>query len=350
MDSKWTAERDAEAVKILTDDNSIYKDRRYYHVREKFELIEVAGVRRVRRKRDQRIMAVVENFTSIIRDMHVASGHKGETKTHKKIMEHYSNITMAAVKAYIANCERCAEKSKKKCTRGVVVRPILSSSLNERGQVDLVDFQSLPDGDFKFILHYKEHLTKFSIFRPLKCKKASEVAKELLNIFLTFGAPHVLQSDNGREFTADIITELASLWPDLILVNGRPRYPQSQGSVERGNCTLKDSLVAWMRDNKTAAWSYGIAFVQWGVNTTYHEAIKMTPYEAVFGQKPRIGLATKVPRQLVENIMTGTLEEDMLEMLLNEDKEDNEDVQVLNTEVSNNSKIFYFFLYFYIIS
>ena len=41
MDSKWTAERDAEAVKILTDDSSVNKDRRYYHVREKFDLIEV---------------------------------------------------------------------------------------------------------------------------------------------------------------------------------------------------------------------------------------------------------------------------------------------------------------------
>jgi len=54
------------------------------------------------------IMAVIENFSSIMRDMHVASGHKGETKTHKQIMEHYSHITMAAVKSYIANCERCA--------------------------------------------------------------------------------------------------------------------------------------------------------------------------------------------------------------------------------------------------
>lgn len=59
----------------------------------------------------------------------------------------------------------------------------------DRGQVDLVDFQSLLDGDFKFILHYKEHLTKYSFFRPLKYKKASEIAMELLNIFLTFGAP-----------------------------------------------------------------------------------------------------------------------------------------------------------------
>ena len=61
------------------------------------------------------------------------------------------------------------------------------------------------------------------------------MAHELLFIFLDFGAPHVLQSDNGREFTAQDITELCSLWPELVLVNGRPRHPQSQGSVERTN-------------------------------------------------------------------------------------------------------------------
>ena len=32
------------------------------------------------------------------------------------------------------------------------------------------------------------------------------LAHELLFIFLDFGAPHVLQSDNGREFTAQVIT------------------------------------------------------------------------------------------------------------------------------------------------
>nr|CAH7741479.1 unnamed protein product [Callosobruchus chinensis] len=67
--------------------------------------------------------------------------------------------------------------------------------------------------------------------RPLICKRAVEVAKELLNIFLDFVAPTVLQSDNGREFTANIIKELGSLWPNLVLENGRPRHPQSQGSV-----------------------------------------------------------------------------------------------------------------------
>ena len=138
MDSQWTEETEAEALRILSDDPTVEKNRRYYHVREKFAVVDVAGIRRVQRKRDQRIMATASHFTEIIRDVHVASGHKGETKTHKKVQEHYSNIPLTAVRAFIASCERCAEKAKKKNARGVVVRPILASSLNERGQVDLI--------------------------------------------------------------------------------------------------------------------------------------------------------------------------------------------------------------------
>jgi hypothetical protein len=106
MNFKWTAERDAEAIKILTDNASINKDRWYYRVREKLNLIEV--VRRVQWKRSSTYYGSNREFHYIIiRDTHAASRHKGETKTHMKIMEHYSNITMAAVKAYIANCGRC---------------------------------------------------------------------------------------------------------------------------------------------------------------------------------------------------------------------------------------------------
>jgi hypothetical protein len=50
----------------------------------------------------------------------------------------------------------------------------------------------------------------------------------------------IFQSDNGREFTANIIKELKDMWPDCTLVHGKPRHPQSQGSVERGNCGRED--------------------------------------------------------------------------------------------------------------
>ena len=72
--------------------------------------------------------------------------------------------------------------------------------------------QSMPDGNFKFIMNYQDHLTKFCVIDSLTSKRAAEVAYKLLsNVFLVFGAPHILQSDNGREFTAAIISELKEL-------------------------------------------------------------------------------------------------------------------------------------------
>jgi hypothetical protein len=48
---------------------------------------------------------------------------------------------------------------------------------------------------YKWVLHYQDHFTKFSILRPLKSKTAAEVAYNLLDIFLILGAPMILQSD-----------------------------------------------------------------------------------------------------------------------------------------------------------
>ncbi|XP_025192476.1 KRAB-A domain-containing protein 2-like [Melanaphis sacchari] len=145
---------------------------------------------------------------------------------------------------------------------------------NERGQVDLVDFQSVPDGKFKWILNYQDHSTKFLSLRSLESKRASEVANNLLSIFLTFGAPKILQNDNGREFVNSIIIELKELWPDCVIVHGRPRHPQSQESIERSNQDIENMLRAWMKDNKTKKWSIELQFVQFQKNSSHHRVIE----------------------------------------------------------------------------
>ena len=57
--------------------------------------------------------------------------------------------------------------------------------MNSRCQVDLIDMQSQPDGPYKHILNYQDHLTKMVVLRPLKSKTA--------DIFCDKGAPRVLQ-------------------------------------------------------------------------------------------------------------------------------------------------------------
>ena len=42
------------------------------------------------------------------------------------------------------------------------------------------------------------------------------------------------------------------------IVFGRPRHPQSQGSVERANGDVQNILGSWMRTNGSLEWTKGI--------------------------------------------------------------------------------------------
>ena len=79
-------------------------------------------------------------------------------------------------------------------------KPIVSLGLMTRMQIDLIDMRSVSFGGFNFIMHAKDHFTKFSWLKALPSKEAKHVAEELRNIFFTFGPPKILQSDNGKEF------------------------------------------------------------------------------------------------------------------------------------------------------
>ncbi|CAF3998763.1 unnamed protein product, partial [Rotaria sp. Silwood1] len=148
-----------------------------------------------------------------IRIAHSNIGHRGIKYTLKEIKKKCANVTEKQVKLFISECNECKiKRAKPKNSSKLVVRPIISNDFNSRGQVDLIDMQSSPDGKFKFILNYQDHFTKFCILRPLKSKTAADVPYNLLDIFTTFRAPAILQSDNGREFVAKVIEELALIW------------------------------------------------------------------------------------------------------------------------------------------
>jgi transposase InsO family protein len=181
-------------------------------------------------------------------------------------------------------------------------------------------------------MHYQDHLTKFSILRPLKSKRAAEVAYQLTDIFLLLGAPHILQSDNGREFTANIITELKLLWPELKLVHGRPRHPQSQGSVERANADIKSMIISWTHENNNTHWSERLRFVQFKTKTrSYHRTIDQSPYSALFGSDLKVGLSSSaIPKEILDTLET---EEDLNALTTTEPPTNRNDTNQTTPEV-----------------
>ena len=80
------------------------------------------------------------------------------------------------------------------------------------------------------------------------------------------------------------------MWPDLVIVLGKPRHPQSQGSVERFSCDMKDMLTAW--HNSTVDWPVGLKFVHFQKNSSHHSGIKRSPFAAVLSSDANIGLSS----------------------------------------------------------
>ena len=89
---------------------------------------------------------------------------------------------------------------------------------------------------------YQHHLTKFVQLGPVTSKRAPEITYQLLDIFSIFGAPSILQSDNGREFVNSVITELSAMWDDLKIAHGKPRHSQSQRNLDIATVKFNYSL------------------------------------------------------------------------------------------------------------
>ncbi|XP_037783555.1 KRAB-A domain-containing protein 2-like [Penaeus monodon] len=115
----------------------------------------------------------------------------------KELQRKYANITTKVLRLFKSLCEECQKKRKRPMAKGVVVCPIFSKEFASRSQVELTDMESMPHSNFKWIMVYQDHLTKFCILHPLQTKRAAEVAFQLVDIFLLIGAPDVLQSGNG---------------------------------------------------------------------------------------------------------------------------------------------------------
>lgn len=162
-----------------------------------FSVIDYGVAKKLIRKGTE--LEVVKNSELFekVHEVHVAGGHCGRDKIQAELSKKFYNISQQVVALYLGTCSTCEEK-RKRPRKGIVSKPILSSDMNSRAQVDLISFESEKDGPFSYILTYQDHLTKFVTLRALKSKRAEEVAYHLLDIFCTFGAPAILQVSNIR--------------------------------------------------------------------------------------------------------------------------------------------------------
>jgi hypothetical protein len=127
-------------------------------------------------------------------------GHRMAKTLHKACAERYGKSSPAwATDMLCKTCPVCISKNTRKKPKAGHT-PIITRGFQARGQIDLIDMQSTPDGEFKYILSYRCHGTKFCLLEALPTKTKKSVAWVLFSVFTMLGPPAILQADNGREF------------------------------------------------------------------------------------------------------------------------------------------------------
>lgn len=207
-------------------------------------------------------------------EIHKSCEHGGRDKM-LYALKNKCYVPKPIVELFVFICDVC-EKKHLNPRKNIVTQPIVSKDFNVRRQVNLIDLQSAPDGDFKWLMTYQDNTTKFLHLRLLHSKRARSCVGTTKNI-LKFGAPYILQSDNGREFSAGIVKELMNMWSKCKIIHGRPRHPQTHSNQD-----MENMLRNWMEDNKSMNWSIGCYFVPWQKNSSFHRIIGRS-YHAFFG-------------------------------------------------------------------
>jgi zinc finger BED domain-containing protein 5/7/8/9 len=256
-------------------------------------------------KEDKIIKSFVhkDEIFAILHDTHLAIGHGGRNRMAKKLNLKYKNITREMIVTYLNLCETCEKKHiVQHNTDLATTKPVLRSELIGRSHVDVIDVDLQEDDPYKFILVYQDHCTKFVQLRPVKSKKAKEIANVLLDIFAIFGAPSILQSANGWEFINEVILELCNLWDMLKIVPGESIQGQNTTAYDSADHSVQHMLTSWLKENDTRQWSKGLPFVQLMKNAAHHAGMNCSPYEAMFGTKLKFGLKSTLPQEALAQI------------------------------------------------
>jgi hypothetical protein len=172
--------------------------------------------------------------------------HKGITTLYKLILKQ-SFIwygLYADVKNYIKNCVICQEMHK-----SIYKKPNIKSIINnypkERYVMDLVSLDKRIDDEYhryKYIFNIIDHFSKYLGFYLIENKTSKEVLYCLKDFIIKHGKCDILQCDNGREFSNNIINNYCTE-KDIKLIHSSPYHPQTNGVVERIRQSVIKSLI-----------------------------------------------------------------------------------------------------------
>ena len=214
------------------------------------------------------------------------AGHLGRGKTAKRILQRFYWPTLFRdVAQYCRSCPEC----QKACSQGVSRVPMIPLPIVgvpfERMAMDIVGPLPRSRAGHRYILVICDYATRYPDAIPLKSIDAEHIAEELVKVFSRVGIPQEILTDQGSNFTSQLLSEIYRLL-HVHPIRTSPYHPQTDGLVERFNKTLKSMLRKASADIGKD-WDKLLPYLLFAYREVPHESTGFSPFELLYGRSVR---------------------------------------------------------------
>ena len=261
---------------------------------------------------DGKILLPNHEIKKCIESFYRSSHGDGAKKLCYAIRESFYGIGEKTIQKYLNEMD-CHRSINPRFDNLAPLQPISAETIMERHQIDIVDLTAIAvtidDKEYKYVLSIIDVFSRFLWLRALTNKNSNTVAMELYKIYIEYGPPKIIQSDQGSEFKGNV-KELCNLLKTKMIYS-RSHHPQSQGKDERSHQTWKKKIHQDLMNTQNEGicdWVTGLPALQRTYNEGVHRSLGITPYECFFGIRSN-HLISRLPETHSINDETFEIEE-----------------------------------------
>ena len=219
----------------------------------------------------------------------IMAGHMGITKTLDRIQSNfYWPCMYDDVSRFCKSCDDC----QKTIPKGRVPKapldkmPVISTPF-QRVAIDLIGpLMPVSSKGNRYILTMVDMATRYPKASAIPRIDTVTVAEELVKMFSDIGIPNEILSDNGSQFTSDMMAEVHRLL-SIKSITTTPYHAQCNGLCERYNGTLKQMLRRMISEQEKE-WDRFIEPLLFAYREVPVESLGgFSPFELIYGRTVR---------------------------------------------------------------
>ncbi|KAL5479435.1 hypothetical protein EMCRGX_G022956 [Ephydatia muelleri] len=214
------------------------------------------------------------------------AGHLGKHKTAKRILHRFYWPTLYRdVEDFCRGCQVCQKLSKQKVVKApLILLPVVTEPFR-RVAMDIVGPMPRTNSGNRYILVMSDYATRYPEAVPVKAIDAEHIAEELVRVFARVGIPEEILTDQGSNFTSQLLSEIYQLL-HVHPIQTTPYHPQTDSLVERFNQTLT-AMLRKVAVEDHLNWDKWLPFLLFAYREVPQDSTGFSPFELLYGRAVR---------------------------------------------------------------